>query len=242
MPLHLTPQISFSPTMAVDFFGKPESFSHALGAVANLERFTHIIKLDQVHGTHCAVLNKPEQLIVDQDVSLESKPQQLPPTPLILTIPQADACVTTLPNVLLSVKVADCAPILLVGAAKDAQTAKKTTFVGVVHAGRKGTNAGILTETFQTIIEQLGEVSKLTAWFGPAICAQCYEINQETQETYDLLAQNQAQFADFWRERTATQAVMHHSGHCTLHEPEHFYSYRRTGAGTPMNFGFVGKW
>lgn len=219
MPLHLTPQVPFPPTVSAGFIGKPASFSQALSLFAGYQNFTTVVKLDQAHGTNCLTVTRPEQLH-----NIENTP--------------ADACITTLPSVLLSVRVADCTPLLFAGTVIT-DTQNPQAFVGVAHGGRKGAQAGIMTHVFQKI-ESIGALTELALWLGPMICAKCYEINPTTHETYDLLAKHQQDIAVYQKNNHTVNIQMNDSGHCTLHEPEQFHSYRRTGADTPMNFGFIG--
>ena len=75
-----------------------------------------------------------------------------------------DALVSVSPGVALGVLVADCVPILVVGARGAA----------AVHAGRRGVHADVVGAA----IEQLRalDAGRLRAYIGPAICGRCYEV------------------------------------------------------------------
>lgn len=77
---------------------------------------------------------------------------------------EADAIVTTVPNVPIAVRVADCAPIALLA----------DGVVGVVHAGWRGIVAGVIPATLATM-RALG-ATDIEAVLGPCIHAECYEF------------------------------------------------------------------
>jgi len=127
-----------------------------------------------------------------------------------------DALFTREKNLTLIVRAADCVPILFYSEAG---------IVGVIHAGRRGTQAEITSKTLRQLPR-----APLAIWIGPHICEDCYEINPITGETYDLLAENLRQIHD-----TVTQPHIQLDMRCTKEETE-LHSYRREGAGVPMNY------
>jgi YfiH family protein len=78
---------------------------------------------------------------------------------------EADALVTDRPGLVLSVNVADCAPIALMS---------PQGIVGAVHAGWRGVEAGVIGAAAEAMRE-LGAVD-IAAWVGPCIHAECYEF------------------------------------------------------------------
>jgi len=76
----------------------------------------------------------------------------------------ADAAVTATEGCVLSVQVADCAPIALVG----------DGVVGVAHAGWRGLVAGVVPATVEAM-RSLG-AGEIVATVGPCIHAECYEF------------------------------------------------------------------
>ena len=144
-----------------------------------------------------------------------------------LSLPVADAMVTTLPGVALCIRVADCVPVLLADA--------NARVVGAAHAGRVGLAAGVLAATVAAMRE-LG-ADQITAWIGPHVCGRCYEVPAEMADAVaavvpetasttswgtpalDLGAGCEAQLA-----RLGVRAT-HHGG-CTL-ENDLLHSHRR---------------
>ena len=77
----------------------------------------------------------------------------------------ADALVTSLPNIRLSVKTADCAPILLVSTGK-------TKTIAAIHAGYRGAINNIIKNT----LDLFPKDEKIIAWIGPCISKNHYEV------------------------------------------------------------------
>jgi copper oxidase (laccase) domain-containing protein len=125
-----------------------------------------------------------------------------------------DALVTTCPDLTLIVKAADCVPILLYDRTKP--------LIAAIHAGRRGTEAGISKKVIEYLIAKHGcDPKNLKAWIGPSICVNCYQIDQAKDIHYDLWANNQAQC----RELGVTQIEL--SGVCTACSGNaRYYSYR----------------
>ncbi len=83
----------------------------------------------------------------------------------------ADAIVSLVQGVLLTIRTADCVPILL--AAEDGKT------VAAVHAGWRGIVGNITAKTVRTIHEVGTPPQKLVAAIGPAISAGHFEVGEE---------------------------------------------------------------
>ncbi len=112
------------------------------GAPANL------VTVHQVHS--------PTAIVVDQPWTADQQPK-------------ADALVTNRPDILLAVKTADCAPILLA----DAQAG----VVAAAHAGWRGALDGVLEDTVRKMISLGADPAHIVAAIGPCIGAQSYEVS-----------------------------------------------------------------
>ena len=86
--------------------------------------------------------------------------------PRVIAAEKADAIVTTDRRLAVAVRVADCVPVLFADA--------NAGVVGAAHAGRVGLGAGVLAATV-TRMTELG-AGRITAWIGPHICGECYEV------------------------------------------------------------------
>lgn len=84
-------------------------------------------------------------------------------------LPETDALITAQPGLLLSLRLADCVPILLFDPAHHA--------VGLAHAGWRGTVAHVAAATVQAMTAAFGSrADDLWAGIGPAIGPCCYAI------------------------------------------------------------------
>ncbi len=83
--------------------------------------------------------------------------------------PEADALITTTPNLFIGVLTADCVPVLL--------STTKGDMVAAVHAGWRGAVAGILENTVEKMAA-LG-AREIQAALGPCIWQDTYEVSQE---------------------------------------------------------------
>jgi len=143
-----------------------------------------------------------------------------------------EAVVTTEAGLAIGVIAADCVPVLLAD--------ESAGVVGAAHAGRRGVQACIVSDTVATMAGLGADPARMTAWLGPAICGRCYEVGDDvaTQTTalapeaasstswgttaLDLPAAVLAQLA------AAGVARVHADPRCTYEDPL-LYSYRRDG-------------
>jgi YfiH family protein len=83
-----------------------------------------------------------------------------------------DGLVTAEPGVTLSVRAADCVPVLFADV--------EAGVIGACHCGRPGVVAGIVSSTLAAM-RDLG-ANATTAWVGPHVCGRCYEVPQAMQD------------------------------------------------------------
>lgn len=82
-----------------------------------------------------------------------------------------EAIVATEPGLAVGVIAADCVPVLL---ADDA-----AGVIGAAHAGRRGVQARIVTDTVSAMVDLGAHRDRIVAWVGPAICGRCYEVGDD---------------------------------------------------------------
>lgn len=157
---------------------------------------------------------------------------------------RADAMVTDVPGLALSILTADCMPVLL------ADT--EAGVIGAAHAGWKGTVDGILEKTLDAM-EALGaERDDISAVIGPSISQAAYEVGPEFLERF-LSEDPEAQmyFANgqgdrylfdlpgYGLKRLRNAGVGHAewTRHCTYGDPFLFYSYRRSVHAGEADYG-----
>lgn len=91
--------------------------------------------------------------------------------------PVGDALLTNSPQILLSVRVADCLPVLLID--------RKERAVAAVHAGWRGA----LNRIVEKAVGEMRRVfhsrpENLTAAIGPSVRACCYEVGEDVMEAF----------------------------------------------------------
>jgi YfiH family protein len=109
--------------------------------------------MNQVHGNEVAT-------VAPGAAAVAGGPPPGPP-------PTADALVSR--GAALAVMVADCVPVVLVGA-----DAGGGPVLGVVHAGRPGVASGVVPAAVARM-RDLG-AEGISAWIGPSVCGRCYEV------------------------------------------------------------------
>jgi YfiH family protein len=91
--------------------------------------------------------------------------------------PDADALISSDPAVAVSVRAADCVPVLLADS--------RTGAVAAVHAGWRGTAAGATGATIEAMSRAFGtRPEDLVAAIGPSIGACCYEVGSELVDAF----------------------------------------------------------
>jgi len=179
----------------------------------------------QVHGDHVHVVDRL------QNRGWEALEAEL----------EADALVTNLPGVVLTILTADCVPILMVDPVHRA--------IGAVHAGWRGTRQKIVSKTLEKMASLYGsDPQDLIVGIGPAIGGCCYEVGAEVarhftdypgvlrkkgEEKY-LLDTPQVNVLQL-EAAGVPAAQIEWSGFCTSCDVERYFSYRAEG-GTAGRF------
>ena len=148
----------------------------------------------------------------------------------------ADGAWTGKPGVVLAVLTADCLPVFLCD--------RQGTKVALLHAGWRGLAAGVI----EAGVRALGIPGEnLSAWLGPAIGPQSYEVGDDVRNAFLGADPEAAQafapgaagrwLADMYalaRQRLGALGVreVYGGGHCTLREAGRFFSHRRDGPRT----------
>jgi YfiH family protein len=149
---------------------------------------------------------------------------------------QADILMTDQPDTAVCVRVADCLPILL--------AEPESGIVAAVHAGWRGTAAGIVKHAIQSMLEHGAKSKKMLASLGPCIGSCCFAIGKDTADALTSSAAGAAAFIDHASGTHADLAEINRlqlleaglgESHielnraCTACEHERFFSFRRDG-------------
>ena len=187
-----------------------------------------IITMKQVHG---------DQIVAVEDANIKEAGE-------------ADGMWTEKPNAFLGVLTADCVPILFV--------APKANIVGVVHAGWRGTVAGIARKMVRQLEEKHDVAAdEIKVALGPSIGSCCYEVKEDVtqplREKWGQLAKSSIELRDgksFLDLRRLNRSILeqagvppdqiHQVGPCTSCAKNDFFSYRREGSPIGRQISFIG--
>ena len=190
--------------------------------------YPKVASLKQVHGTHVVIVDPSQNR---GDTRLQD----------------GDALVTNQPNVALIVRTADCVPILVANV--------KRRVIAAIHAGWRGTLAGVVSKTLSVLHDQFGsQPEELKVAIGPSIGPCCYEVDAPV---IGPLQESVPYWADVMEVTGGKKAMLNlrklvgrqFSTHgvldsaiseadpCTRCRADLFYSYRREGTvnGTMMS-------
>jgi YfiH family protein len=160
--------------------------------------------------------------------------------------PEGDAGISSEPGVLVGIETADCLPLFLVDPRRQVAAA--------VHAGWRGTAAGVAREAVVALRAAGSEPADLMAALGPAIGVCCYEVGDDVRRAFgpggasffrpgrgdrshlDVRAANVAQLLD----AGIPEEGIHHVAECTRCRPDLYHSYRREGKGAGRMINYLG--
>lgn len=170
--------------------------------------------VEQVHGGEVVVVDRP-------------------PGPLTPAA-RADALVTTTPGVILAVRAADCAPVLLAAPGG----------VAAAHAGWRGVAAGVIVAALEALLRATGaRPGEVRAAIGPHIGPDAFEVGDEVVEAIARTGPPRAAFSrpgprgrphvDLGAALAAQLAArgvtcVERVGGCTTRDPR-LWSHRRDG-------------
>ncbi len=146
-------------TIKYHFFGKDCIIDRELQSRTNLEfllkekNFNSRANLfvNQIHSAEVVVIDDENKIYGNQG------------------LPKADALVTNLPNIVIGVITADCAPILFFD--------EQEKIIGAAHAGWRGARSGVISSTV-VAMKKLG-AKKISAIVGPMIQQESYEVSKD---------------------------------------------------------------
>lgn len=95
--------------------------------------------------------------------------------------PSVDALITKIPGLNLTVKTADCAPILLADA--------KSQIIAAIHAGWRGAFQGVIENTILKMIEMGGDPSYMIAGIGPHLQKKSFETDEKMYTLFPVTEQ-----------------------------------------------------
>jgi hypothetical protein len=138
-------------------------------------------------------------------------------------LPAGDGLITAAPGILLTMRIADCLPVLLVD--------PQRRVVAAVHAGWRGALARVIEKAVGDMRRAFGsDPSDLIAALGPSIRACCYEVGEEVVEAFHATFADADRFFQPLAKRpepaTDRHAILFLSAYPPGHAPEHLPAAR----------------
>jgi polyphenol oxidase len=210
----------------------PYTGDNMLDVTANLQRLNALIGIEslkiaipyQTHGIELREIDKSY-------FQLSNKEKES-------YLNGVDGVFTQLTQVCVAVTTADCVPLLFFDPIKKV--------IAAVHAGWRGTCAGITKKMILTLIEYYGSNPlDIRVAIGPSISSKVYEVGKEVVTQFsdagfqinEIVAQRNNRFyLDLWKANSSllnslgiTDEHIEVSGICTYTEHENYFSARRLG-------------
>lgn len=163
----------------------------------------HVVGLRQMHGNTALVVREASSRILE-----------------------ADAVVTDVPGLILTVRFADCQGLTVY--------APKQHVVALIHAGWKGMCAKVITNTFRLLASEWGVVPEETlVYIGPSLCTSCADFTNPHAEapelkdciqgsSIDLQAASEQELLNLGVRTTSIERHLD----CTRCKPDLYWTYR----------------
>jgi YfiH family protein len=158
---------------------------------------------------------------------------------------EGDALVTKATGVLLTIRTADCVPLLVAD--------PENRGVAAIHAGWRGTVAGVVPRTIETLCAEFGSrPESLLVAIGPCIRREAFEVGPEVAkefmhlfpERFDLHEKTTVDLGEAClrqlTERGVPRANIFDCGHCSFQDTDRFHSYRRDREQSGRMVSYVG--
>jgi hypothetical protein len=196
-----------------------------------------LLWLEHGFGTRAAPLSQDGTASLKQiHSSLSVVPESVANGPLGC-IGEGDALLTSMSGVTVSIRTADCFPILLADPVNRA--------VAAIHAGWRGTAAEIVLETLRRMREEFGtKTADVLAAIGPGIGACCYQVGEDVARQFGKESAGRLDLAEENRGQLMRAGVAHAHvdliGACTFCDATRFHSFRREGERAGRMISYVG--
>jgi YfiH family protein len=140
---------------------------------------------------------------------------------------------------MLAVTAADCVPVYVIDPVRRA--------AALLHAGWRGTQAGILAAGVRALAEGVGSRAEdIVIHCGVGICGDCYEVGPEVLGAFGVTGRADGHGQLDLREvllaqaRSLGVAEATASGRCTAHEPDRFFSHRASRGSAGRMAAYLG--
>ena len=150
-----------------------------------------------------------------------------------------DGLITDNPEIILTLKVADCVPVYL----------SSSHIIGLIHSGWRGTAGGIVPNAVRKMLEMGADPKEFSVLLGPAIGFCCYEVDEKVADNFNKITKRKMKSGK-WKvglhEEICLQLTeigippinIKTSEICTF-ESQDCHSYRRDGSKAGRMFAFM---
>jgi hypothetical protein len=134
-----------------------------------------------------------------------------------------DGLITDDKNIFLCIFTADCMPVFM--------ASKDYSVVAMIHAGWRGLAGGIIESALTKFVKDFSvNPCDIVAYVGPHILRCCYRVGDELKKAFHVSSDEEyfslSNEAETQMRKTGIKKV-YLSPHCSCHEKETFFSYRR---------------
>lgn len=211
--------------------GPASRFFEVHAALAAQLGFRLGLLVRQVHGARVVSLRAAPPAPVEAG-------GEPPGDPRLMVAGRADGLVTSRRGALLAVTAADCVPVYLLD--------PEAGVLGLLHAGWRGTAAGVLERGVEVAVEAGGAPERLRVHLGPAICGACYEVGPEVPRALGLDegGRRRVDLRGVLTERAVRLGVvgenLTRSSWCTRCARDRFHSHRGSGSEAGRMAAYLG--
>jgi YfiH family protein len=153
-----------------------------------------------------------------------------------------DGVITIIPNLVLSIQVADCIPIYI--------NDKTNNIIGLVHAGWRGVEKGIIENSINKLNNLKSNIMEVKILLGPSIRKCCFEIGPEVAALFDnkfqICGKSDRSYLDLQSvvvnkllDNGVNQDNITDMDHCTCCS-DIYHSYRRDGEKAGRMIAMIG--
>ena len=182
----------------------------------------NIIFLNQVHGDEIVIIdNYPNKFLYNHG--------------------NADALITNLKNICLTIRTADCLPVMLFDC--------KNNVIAAIHSGRKSTFLDIAGKTVSKMISHYNcDVKNISAVILPSITVDSYEVSKDIADVFpsDCVVQKNSFFLDLQKcvikslEKIGIDSEnIYNTNKCTFLNNDDLFSHRKGDAGRNLNCVYI---
>ena len=158
-----------------------------------------------------------------------------------------DGIVTCRRDAAIGVNTADCVPVLLCAGGS-------VPMVAAIHAGWRGTVAGIVSNAVDCMVAHGASVNGMSAYVGVSICGKCYEVGDEVADMFagaglggkEIISRNKITGKAHVNLKEANRVLLVRAGldwdritvneECSFELTDKYYSARRMGVNSGRTF------